>query len=89
MNVSWDIVDRMAIKEGIDVIAYPDYIDVIGYYGRNQEVAHLYPISDDKAAELVDLVDNSDFDETTTLESYITEYAWNGASVEGVIKSWR
>lgn len=89
LNVSWDIIERMAIKEGIDVIAYPDHIDVIGYYGRNQDVAHLYPISDDKAAELVDLVDNSDFDETTTLESYISEYAWNGASAEDVIKSWR
>lgn len=89
LNISWDIIERMAIKEGIDVIAYPDHIDVIGYYGRNQDVAHLYPISDDKAAELVDLVDNSDFDETTTLESYISEYAWNGASDIDIIKSWR
>lgn len=89
LNVSWDIVERMAVKEGVDVIAYPDHIDIVGYYGRHQDVAHLYPISEAKADELVELVDNSDYDETTTLESYISQYAYNGASIEDVIRTWR
>lgn len=89
LDVFYDITDRMAIKEGVDVVAYTDHIDVIGYYGRREDIAHLYPISDGKATELIDAIDNSDFDETTTLDGLISQYAWNGASDIEIIKSWR
>lgn len=89
LDVFYDIADRMAIKEGVNVVAYDDHIDVIGYYGYHQDVAHLYPISDSMADELIDAIDNSDFDETTTIENLISQYAWSGASAEDIIKSWR
>lgn len=88
LDISWDIIEKMAIKDGVDVIAYPDHIDVVGYYGGRQDVAHLYPISDAKAQELVDIIDNSEYDETTTLQIEISQYAWNGASEIDIIKSW-
>lgn len=89
LDISWDITDKMAIKDGIDVIAYDDHIDVIGYYNGREDVAHLYPISDDKANELIEAIDNSDFDEATTIDSVISQYAWGGASDIDIIKSWR
>lgn len=48
----------------------------------------IYPISDAKAQELVDIIDNSEYDETTTLQIEISQYAWNGASEIDIIKSW-
>ena len=89
LDISWDIIEAMAIKEGIDVVAYPDHIDVLGYYGRHVDTASLYPVSDAMVDELIDAIDNSDFDETTTIDGLISQYAWNGASAEDVIKSWR
>lgn len=89
LDTFYDIADRMAIKEGVDVVAYNDHIDMIGYYGRREDIAHLYPISDNKANELIDAIDNSDFDETTAIDGLISQYAWNGASDIDIIKSWR
>lgn len=89
LDISWDITDKMAIKDGIDVIAYDDHIDVIGYYNGREDVAHLYPISDDMADELIETIDNSDFDDTTTIGLIIAQYAWGGASDIDIIKSWR
>ena len=88
LDLSWDVIERMAIKDGVDVVAYPDHIDVIGYYSGREDVAHLYPVSDAKAQELVDIIDNSELDETTTLQAEIAQYAWNGASEIDIIKSW-
>lgn len=89
LDISWDITNKMAIKDGIDVVAYDDHIDVIGYYNGREDVAHLYPVSDDMANELIEAIDNSDFDETTTIDSIISQYAWGGASDIEIIKSWR
>ena len=89
LDISWDITDKMAIKDGIDVVAYDDHIDVIGYYNGREDVAHLYPVSDDKANELIEAIDNSDFDKATTIDSVISQYAWGGASDIDIIKSWR
>lgn len=82
------LTESMSIKEGVDVIAFNDHIDVIAYYGSDEEVAHLYPISEDKANELSDILDNSDFDYSTTIEMEIAQYTHGGASIEHVLKSW-
>lgn len=86
--VFWDLTESMAIKEGVDVVAYSDHIDVIAYYGSDEEVAHLYPVSDDKVRELAELIDNSDFDYSTTIEMEIAQYTHGGAPVEHILKSW-
>ncbi len=84
-----ELSDTMAIKDGVDVVAYPDHLEFIAYNGSQQEVAYLYPISDSKFSELWDLIDNSDFSQSITIENEIAQYAWNGASVEDVLKSWK
>lgn len=86
--VFWDLTESMAIKEGVDVVAYDDHIDVIAYYGSDEEVAHLYPVSDGKVRELTKLIDNSDFDYSTTIEMEIAQYTYGGAPVEYILKSW-
>ena len=86
--VFWVLTESMTIKEGVDVVAYSDHIDVIAYYGSDEEVAHLYPISDEKARELAVILDGSDFDESTTIEMEIAQYAHGGAPVEQILKSW-
>lgn len=83
-----DMWEGMAIKEGVDLIAYPNYLKAVGYYGTREDVVYLYPISEEKADELSEIIDNADFDESEVIETEIAQYTWNGASVEDVLKSW-
>lgn len=85
----YDLTESMAIKDGVDVIAYPDYIEVVAYNGSFRETAYLYPISEEKAAELTSLIDNSDFSESTVIENEIAQYAYGGATIEDVLNSWK
>lgn len=84
-----DLTDMMAIKDGIDVIAYPEYIKIVGYYNMSTDAVCLYPISQAKASELIDLIDNGDFSESMIIENEIAQFSWDGASAEDVLKSWR
>lgn len=88
-NLLSDLTEMMAIKDGIDVIAYPEYIKIAGYYNMHTDAVCLYPISQAKASELIDLIDNTDFDETAVIDGEIAQSAWDGSSVEDVLKSWR
>lgn len=85
----YDLSDGMAIKDGIDVIAYSDHIEVVAYYGSYTETAYLYPISAKKKSELIDLIDNADFDESEVIDGEISQYAYDGSSVQDVLSSWR
>lgn len=81
-----DMWESMAIKEGVDLIAYPKYLKAIGYYGTYEDEVYLYPISNERAAELEDIIDNADFGDP--IENEIAQYAYNGASIEDVLLSW-
>lgn len=83
-----DMWEGMAIKEGVDLIAYPNYLKAVGYYGRSEDVVYLYPISEEKADELSEIIDNADFAESDVIENEIAQYTYNGASVEDVLQSW-
>ena len=80
--------EGLAIKEGVDLIAFPLYLEAIGYYGRGEDVVYLYPISNEKADELSEIIDNADFDESDVIENEIAQYTYNGASIEDVLISW-
>lgn len=82
-----DIWEGMSLKEGANLIAYPDHLEVIGYDSGYVETIYLYPISDTKAKELEDILWDADFDNAIEME--IAQYTWNGASVEDVLKTWR
>lgn len=82
-----EITDTMRIKDGIDLIKYPDHLEIIGYYSGDEDVVKLYPISMQLYNDLWDKVDNSDFDESTTIENELAQYAWGVASVEQIMKS--
>lgn len=84
----YDLTERMAIKDGIDVIAYADHIEVVAYYNNYSEIAYLYPISQSKTDELIQLIQDADFDEDVVIENEIAQCTWNGASVEDVLKTW-
>lgn len=84
-----DLWEGLAIKDGVDLIAYPDYLEAIGYYSGDKDIVCLYPVSATKAGELVELINNGDFDESTIIENEIAQETWNGASVEDVLKSWK
>ena len=83
------IAETMPIKDGVDLVAYPDHLELIAYYSGRETIAYLYPISDSKFDELCEILENSDFDESTTIDSEIAQSAWGGASVEDVLRSWR
>lgn len=84
-----EITNTMRIKDGIDLIKYPDHLEIIGYYSGDEDVVKLYPISAQIYEDLLDKVDNSDFDESTTIENELAQYTWGGASVEQILKSLR
>jgi hypothetical protein len=88
ITILYYLTESMAIKDGIDVYATSDCIEVIAYYGSYKEVAYLYPISTEKAGELADILENAYFNESTILETEIAQYCWNGASVADVLRSW-
>ena len=81
--------EGLAIKDGVDLIAYPDHLEAVGYYNGDEDIVCLYPVSDTKAGELTELIENGDFDESTIIDNEIAQYTWNGASAEDVLKSWR
>lgn len=80
------IWDCLPLKGGADLLAYPDHLEVVWDYDG---VVYLYPISNEKSAELCNILEDSDFNESFTIEDVIAQYTWNGASVEDVLKSWR
>ena len=81
--------DGLAIKDGVDLSAYPDHLEAVGYYNGDKDIVCLYPVSDTRAGELTELIENGDFDESTIIENEIAQETWNGASVEDVLKSWK
>ena len=83
-----EIAERMAIKEGIDVIEYSDNIHVVAYYGASRETAYMFPLSDEKISEIKEILSKSDFDESTTIEMEIAQHAYTGASVKDILCSW-
>lgn len=83
-----DLWESLAIKEGVDLIAYPDHLDVVGYYGMNEDIVKLYPIDDNKAIELSKIIEDAGFSESTVIENEIAQETWGGASAEDVLKSW-
>lgn len=83
-----ELWESLAVKEGVDLIAYPDHLEAIGYYGNSQDIICLYPISETQVKELSQIIDNSDFEETDVIENEIAQYTWDGASVEDVLRSW-
>ena len=87
-NILADISDGMRIKDGLDVIAYKDHIELVGYYSGSKDIVKLYPVDINKAIDLGELIDNADFSESTVIENEIAQQTWNGASVEDVLKSW-
>ena len=84
----YDLTEVMSIKDGIDVIAFPDHIEVVAYDGSFDETVYLYPISNERASDLVAIIDDADFGESTVLEKEIAQSAWSGASIEDILKSW-
>jgi hypothetical protein len=84
-----EITNTMRIKDGIDLIKYPDHLEIIGYYSGDEDIVKLYPISAQIYEDLLDKVDNSDFDESTTIENELAQYTWGGASVEQILQSFR
>lgn len=84
----YDMWDSMAIKDGADLIAYPNYLKAVGYYNMREDVVYLYPITKEKATELRDIIDDADFDESDVIENEIAQYTWNGASAQDVLLSW-
>lgn len=84
-----DISDGMRIKDGIDVIAYKDHIDLVGYYSGSRDVVKIYPIDVNKAIELQELFETADFDESTIIENEIAQYTYGGATIEDVLNSWK
>lgn len=83
-----DLWESMAIKDGVDLIAYPDHLEAVGYYNGHEDIVCLYPVSEAKAEELTELIENGDFDESTIIENEIAQYAWNGAGPEMILLSW-
>lgn len=81
------IIETMAIKDGIDVVAYTDHIEIIAYYSGNIEKAYLYPISHKTFSKFEKIVYNSDFDESSVLSGIISQYAWGGASILQILSS--
>lgn len=87
-NLLFDVTEGMAVKDGIDVIAQTDHIEVVAYDGNGEEIVKLYPISGDIAYEIESAMEHSDFDVSTVIEGKIAQHAWSGASIEDVLKSW-
>jgi len=83
-----DMWDSMDIKDGVNLINHGNYLEAIGYYNSHEDKIYLYPVSDEKATELSNLIDNADFGESYVIENEIAQYTWNGASVEDVLLSW-
>ena len=84
-----DLWEGLAIKDGVDLIAYPDHLEVVGYYNGSEDIVKLYPISANKAIELSKIIEDADFSESIVIDNEIAQYTWNGASAEDVLKSWR
>lgn len=89
LDILYDITDGMRIKDGIDLIDYKDHLDVIGYYSGAEDIVKLYPVDINKAIELSKIIENADFNESVVIDGEIAQEAWDGSSVEDVLKSWR
>lgn len=72
----WEKVDCMAIKEGVDYYQTPNGFEIVAYYGPYSESLCLYPISDERADELQNEIDNADFCESVVIDAHIAQYCF-------------
>ena len=70
------LFDGMAIKEGVDMYEIVNGFRFIAYYGSWRETLNLYPITDEKAKELQNIIDNTELDSSIVIDAEIAQYMW-------------
>lgn len=71
-----DLIQEMSIKEGLNLYRIARGFQISAYYGIYTENLYLYPISDDDAKTLQDIIDRSDFSESIVIDSNIAQYCY-------------
>lgn len=72
----YNLVDSMAIKEGCNFYRARRGFEIVAYYGPYEESLFLYPISDDNARQLSDIIDSADFCESVVIDAEIAQYCY-------------
>ena len=70
------LTERLAIKDGVNCYKNTFGIVIVAYYGRTTDKLYLVPVSSELATYLAKIVDESDFDESTTLDGILSEYSY-------------
>ena len=70
------LFDGMAIKEGVNMYEIENGFRFIAYYGSYKETLNLYPIADEKAKELQNIIDNAELDSSIVIDTEIAQYMW-------------
>ena len=71
-----ELFEKMAIKEGVNMYEIVNGFRFIAYYGSYSETLNLYPISDEKAKELQNIIDNAELDSSIVIDAEIAQYCY-------------
>ena len=71
-----NLFEKMAIKEGVNMYEIVNGFRFIAYYGSYNETFNLYPIADEKARELQNIIDNAELDSSIVIDAEIAQYMW-------------
>ena len=71
-----ELLQGMAIKEGVNMYETENGFCFTAYYGNYSEDLYLYPISEAKAKELRGIIDNAEFDESIVIDAEIAQYMY-------------
>jgi len=71
-----ELVDSLAIKEGVNYYKSNFGLIVNAYYNDYSDKLYLVPISSELNKKLSNIIDNSDFDENDTMHSILAQYSY-------------
>lgn len=71
-----DLIQTMAIKEGVNLYKTMRGFEIESYYGTRCESLFLYPITEKQAHDLGETLDASDFDTSIVIDAIIAQYVY-------------
>ena len=71
-----ELIERLAIKDGVNYYKNTFGFVVVAYYNLHQDKLCLVPISKELASYIENVIDESDFNESVTLQTLLSEYSY-------------
>lgn len=73
-DVDDDVIEAMAIKDGINVMYTNKHLEITAYDSGYEETVYLYPVLTHNAEKALELIDDTDFSQEEQIDKFIKKF---------------